>query len=585
MKKLVGLIFILSLSGCAGAFAPPKRWVKDNIFHSTKTPRISIKVDKSMIYHPTEIENSLTTSAEYGFHAGMATEWFKFRDKSGQKALNIKIETLGYTNRIYMARPDYSEWKDVVISDTEKINNEIFATGILAVYDKYTLLLKAYGRNIGDTIRYQIYYLEKVNSDWSKKNPKYLSKEDQNFLAEFNERASASFSIESYREQLSSELRSTQTPHQDSQDKDSLFRLSPSQTEVGEKSFTKSFVVAEIKNSDFESGLINKYPELALCFSMTETGAIKMISSIKDQVVNDASRGLPEVLSAKEVSAIENSTYTGTFSRYIRKNIARFSTDYLPSLDKKRCKDFYENNKIDLSTGAPFTDPTTGMEFIYIKGGCYQMGDTFGDGYSNEKPVHEVCVDDFYLGKYEVTQGEYKLITGSNPSRFKKGNEYPVEKISWNQAQDFITKLNGHSDKTFRLPTEAEWEYAARSGGKKEKYSGSNSPDSGAWYGGNSSKSTHRVGTKSSNGLGLYDMSGNVWEWCSDWYKKDYYSSSARNNPQGPLSGSSRVYRGGSWFYSPLNVRSAVRFKYEHGNRHRLEGLGLRLVFPVAANQ
>jgi len=223
-----------------------------------------------------------------------------------------------------------------------------------------------------------------------------------------------------------------------------------------------------------------------------------------------------------------------------------------------------------------FIDPITGMKFVYVKGGCYQMGDIFGDGNLDERPVHKVCVDGFYMGKYEVTQREYKKIIGSNPPRFKKGSSYPVEEVSWNDAQDFIRKLNSLSGKTFRLPTEAEWEYAARSGGKRDRYSGGNSPDSVAWYTNNSGSSTHPVGRKSPNGLGIYDMSGNVWEWCSDWYNKDYYSSSPRNNPQGPWSGSARVDRGGCWDNDPRFVRSAFRY----GNRpdYRLNDLGFRLI-------
>jgi len=201
MKKIIVLIFIFSLSGCAGMLDPPLRWIDNdtNTFHSTKSPGISIKVDKSMIYYPTKSKSGMATTLDQGFTAGMTTEWFKFRDKSKQKGLNIQINTLGYTDRMYMLLPDYSKWKGVLFSSTEKVNNEMFATGILGVYDKYTLLLKAYGRVIGDTIRYQIFYLEKVDSDWSKKNPDYLSREEQDFLSGFNERANASFSIKTYK--------------------------------------------------------------------------------------------------------------------------------------------------------------------------------------------------------------------------------------------------------------------------------------------------------------------------------------------------------------------------------------------------
>jgi formylglycine-generating enzyme required for sulfatase activity len=224
---------------------------------------------------------------------------------------------------------------------------------------------------------------------------------------------------------------------------------------------------------------------------------------------------------------------------------------------------------------APFSDSATGMEFVYVKGGCYEMGDTFGDGGSDEKPVHDVCVDDFHMGKYEVTQAEWQALMGSNPSTFK-GSNRSVEQVSWNDAQSFIGKLSQRSGKNYRLPTEAEWEYAARSGGKQEKYAGSSSAGSVAWYADNSGKKTHSVGQKAANGLGLYDMSGNVYEWCSDWYGKSYYSQSSHSNPQGPSSGSYRVFRGGSWGNSPTGVRVANRSSL--GVASRFDFLGFRLV-------
>jgi formylglycine-generating enzyme required for sulfatase activity len=226
----------------------------------------------------------------------------------------------------------------------------------------------------------------------------------------------------------------------------------------------------------------------------------------------------------------------------------------------------------------PFTDPATGMEFVLVPGGCYRMGDTFGDGSSDEKPVHEVCIDDFYMGKYEVTQGQYQAITGSNPSHFK-GSDRPVEKVSWNDARDYIRKLNQRSGKTYRLPTEAEWEYAARSGGRSEKYAGGDSVDAVAWHSGNSGSQTHPVGQKRPNGLGLFDMSGNVWEWCRDWYESGYYGKSPKDNPQGPSGGSYRVNRGGGWYYGPGDVRSANRCRDSPDARNG--NLGFRLAFPA----
>lgn len=236
-------------------------------------------------------------------------------------------------------------------------------------------------------------------------------------------------------------------------------------------------------------------------------------------------------------------------------------------------------HKSSVSGGGNYTDLTTGMEFVWVEGGCYQMGNIFDDGSSDEKPAHEVCVDGFYLGKYEVTQGEWQAVMGYNPSYFKDGDNYPVERVIWNEAQDFIGKLNQFSGRTFRLPTEAEWEYAARSRGKKEKYSGGDNIKSVAWYNNNSNSESHPVGTKQPNGLGIYDMSGNVAEWCQDWYSSKYYSNSPRNNPQGPSSSLERVPRGGSWYDIKVDVRSTFRFGLTPDRRYDI--IGFRLVmFP-----
>jgi formylglycine-generating enzyme required for sulfatase activity len=231
------------------------------------------------------------------------------------------------------------------------------------------------------------------------------------------------------------------------------------------------------------------------------------------------------------------------------------------------------------TSGDAFTDPATGMEMIFVKGGCYQMGDTVGGGDADEKPAHEVCVSDFYMGKYEVTQRQWQNIMGGNPSHFSScGDNCPVEKVSWNDVQNFIGKLNSRTGKRYRLPTEAEWEYAARSGGKSEKYSGGNDVDAVAWYGSNSGSRTHPVGQKQPNGLGLHDMSGNVWEWCNDWYDGTYYNQSPRDNPGGPSSGSYRVFRGGSWAYLAAITRAANR--NWAGPDFRSHYLGFRLALP-----
>jgi len=188
------------------------------------------------------------------------------------------------------------------------------------------------------------------------------------------------------------------------------------------------------------------------------------------------------------------------------------------------------------------------------------MGSNNGD--SDEKPLHKVCVDGFWIGKYEVTQGQWQKIMGRNPAKFQKGNNFPVDQISWNDCQLFVSKLNGKSHKVFRLPTEAEWEYACRSGGLDEKYSGGDGIDQAAWYNSNSGNSTHAVGNKKANGIGLYDMSGNVNEWCADWFDNKYYSVSPARNPQ-QLSNAGvsnkRVFRGGGFDDNPDKLRSSCR--------------------------
>ena len=210
-------------------------------------------------------------------------------------------------------------------------------------------------------------------------------------------------------------------------------------------------------------------------------------------------------------------------------------------------------------------DPITGMEFVWAPGGSFEMGDLFGDGDDDEKPIRTVQLDGFWLGKYEVTQGEWEKIMGSNPSHFKKGDNYPLETVSWNDAQEFIKELNSrHNGRyAFRLPSEAEWEYAARSGGKKEKWPGTNDESllgKYVWSSKNSEGSTHPVGKKKPNGLGLYDMSGNVWEWCKDVYVSDY-SKVGTDNPIYRGTGGSRVLRGASWDHNdPRRFRGGDRF-------------------------
>ena len=219
------------------------------------------------------------------------------------------------------------------------------------------------------------------------------------------------------------------------------------------------------------------------------------------------------------------------------------------------------------------------FQMVEVRGGTFTMGATNeqgSDADDSEKPAHSVTLSSYYIGKTEVTQELWQAVMGSNPS-YHKGDRKPVENVSWEDCRTFISKLNSLTGKKFRLPTEAEWEFAARGGIKSKgyKYSGSNSFGDVAWYLKNSGDTTHDVGTKSPNELGLYDMSGNVWEWCNDWYDFQYYSSSPSNHPTGPSSGTNRVRRGGCWYFNASYCRSSNRVSSSPGNR--FDVLGLRL--------
>ncbi|MBD5297053.1 MAG: formylglycine-generating enzyme family protein [Bacteroides sp.] len=213
-----------------------------------------------------------------------------------------------------------------------------------------------------------------------------------------------------------------------------------------------------------------------------------------------------------------------------------------------------------------FTVNGVSFDMIEIEGGSYKMGSN--DGKDDEKPVHDETVATFQIGKTEVTQELWEAVMGTNPSNFKGEANLPVEMVSWPDCNTFITRLNEATGKNFRLPTEAEWEYAARGGNKSQgyTYSGSNTLDDVAWYNDNSDSKTHPVAQKQPNELGIYDMSGNVYEWTSDKYCTDYNQ---------PRTSSNRVYRGGSWYGTPNNARVAYRYGFSESNTGI--SLGLRL--------
>ncbi len=269
-----------------------------------------------------------------------------------------------------------------------------------------------------------------------------------------------------------------------------------------------------------------------------------------------------------------------------------------------------------------YTDAFAGIEFVHVKSGCFDMGDTFGVGYDDETPVHEVCVNGFYIAKYEVTVEKFNMFVSDtkyktdaekegfgktinnaatklidkkganwrNPGFFQN-NKHPVVLVSWNDAFAYIEWLNSKTGMDYRLPTEAEWEYAARSGGKRFKYSwGNGSPYSNIdigklntklypkfqiWDGDDEYIYSAPVGNSRANELGLYDFTGNISEWCSDWYDEDYYVERVKNNPKGPLQGSSKVFRGGSCHCEPRYARASLRLFRDPSYRYYY--LGFRL--------
>ena len=244
-----------------------------------------------------------------------------------------------------------------------------------------------------------------------------------------------------------------------------------------------------------------------------------------------------------------------------------------------------KNQPADTPSPTKYTPPVrSGLAMVPVQGGTFIMGCQDGrdeDCSIDEKPAHTVTLSAFQIGKYEVTQADWRAVMGDNPSYFKNCDDCPVEQVSWDEIQEFLKKLNSlNPGKNYRMPTEAEWEYAARGGHKMSKdiplitaYAGGSDVGKVAWYRSNSGRKTHPVGTRAPNALGLYDMSGNVLEWCSDWYGD--YTNEAQTNPIRPKSGSSRNQRGGSWADIPHFCRVADRLGDIPGTRSKDTGFRL----------
>lgn len=249
------------------------------------------------------------------------------------------------------------------------------------------------------------------------------------------------------------------------------------------------------------------------------------------------------------------------------------------SSDNKVAETSQEQLKI-VHIDTSMTFEVNGVSFVMkpIEGGIFRMGSDDEDAFDDEKPVHDVSLSSFYMSETEVTQVLWEAVMGNNPSCFV-GSNLPVEQVSWGDCQEFISKLNGLTGKKFRLPTEAEWEYAARGGVKSRgyKFAGSDNVDEVAWHANNSNLESHPVGQKVPNELGLYDMSGSVWEWCMDWYGE--YSGNMQTDPHGENNGSVRVLRGGSRGDMPIFGQLSKRGGGDPDFRSRVRGF--RLVLPL----
>lgn len=271
-----------------------------------------------------------------------------------------------------------------------------------------------------------------------------------------------------------------------------------------------------------------------------------------------------------------SSALAGAIYEYVQKTPTSEYAQHVTTDQTEKEKAFPQSVSLDIGQGVY-------MEFVRINPGLFTMGSSLYSGEGDEAPEHKVTISEpFYLGKYEVSQEQWEVIMGNNPSSFK-GNQLPVDHVSWNDAQLFIDKLQDQTGRTFALPTEAQWEFAAHAGtstlwdfgdseGALVEY---------AWFGENADATTHPVGQKKPNAWGVYDMYGNVQEWCADWYANPY-SYGDVSDPQGPESGESRVARGGAWGDDFTMVRSSYRNAI--GPDDSTPGTGIRVVMSMGSN-
>ena len=295
-------------------------------------------------------------------------------------------------------------------------------------------------------------------------------------------------------------------------------------------------------------------------------------------------------LLAKHGTAADSVRMGQVLLKQFVRNIKKYSRHYtstlkLLSVAEAKLEKAERQRQAKLKEFRPRLPETLRKQMVHVQGGTFRMGCTAeqNDCADNEKPVHQVQVSDFEIGKYEVTQEVWEAVMGENPSHFEGCSQCPVEHVSWNDVQAFLKQLNEVTGARYRLPTEAEWEYAARGGQRSQGYSyaGSETPGSVAWYSRNSWGATHPVGQKQPNELGLYDMSGNVWEWVADCWHADYVGVPSDRSAWQSGDCSVRVLRGGSWDDVPGDLRSTDRGTDTAGSLGRKVGFRLaRMLTP-----
>jgi len=291
--------------------------------------------------------------------------------------------------------------------------------------------------------------------------------------------------------------------------------------------------------------------------------------------------------SEKAIEALEDYiARVGSDGKYYQQALQDYTRaeDMRASQRQKGEAKAYNGGVVELKEGRWAEDVLTKLEeeMVRVQPGCFEMGSSPSDPERGiDETQHKVCLNKpFLIAKYEVTQAQWDAVMPSNPSAMQGcGLDCPVERVSWRDVQRFIKKLHVQTGRNYRLPTEAEWEYACRSGGKSEKYCGGDFPDELGWNKGNSDHKTHTVGQKQANGLGIFDMSGNVSEYVEDRYAEDYYQNGPTDDPKGPEVGFSRVNRGGSWRYDATDSRASKRHQNKPGRRG--DFLGFRLAMTL----